>query len=151
MNRNRWGYTAAMIFGVAIAFAAHAASFDLNRIFGVGKDLVTATTGIDEKQEIAIGSELAGRTLGAAPLVNDPALQTYVNKVGRWVASQSERPDLPWRFGVIETPSVNAFAVPGGYVLITRGLYETCWRTNPTLPVCSVMRSVISCGGTTSP
>jgi predicted Zn-dependent protease len=51
-------------------------------------------------------------------------LQTYVNRVGRWIASQSERPNLPWHFGVIETPGINAFATPGGYVLITRGLYE---------------------------
>jgi predicted Zn-dependent protease len=56
--------------------------------------------------------------------VPDPALQTYVNRVGRWVASQTERPDLPWHFGVLDTPTINAFAAPGGYVLITRGLYE---------------------------
>ena len=47
-----------------------------------------------------------------------------MNRVGRWVASQAERPNLPWRFGVIDNSDVNAFASPGGYVLITRGLYE---------------------------
>jgi len=47
-----------------------------------------------------------------------------VNLVGRWVASQTSRPDLPWTFGVIDTPDVNAFAAPGGYVVVTRGLYE---------------------------
>jgi len=67
---------------------------------------------------------VAGRLLGAAPLVADPALQSYVNRVGRWVASQTERPDLPWHFGVLDSPAINAFAAPGGYVLITRGLYE---------------------------
>ena len=46
-----------------------------------------------------IGALISG-LLGAAPLVNDAALQNYVNQVGRWVASQSERADLPWRFGV---------------------------------------------------
>ena len=50
---------------------------------------------MDEKEEIAVGREVAGRTLGAAPLVSDPELQAYVNSVGRWVASQTERPDLP--------------------------------------------------------
>lgn len=83
-----------------------------------------AASDIDEKQEIAIGRELAGTVLGAAPLVNDPALQSYVSKVGRWIAAQSERPNLPWRFGIVETPGVNAFAAPGGYILVTRGLYE---------------------------
>jgi predicted Zn-dependent protease len=90
----------------------------------VAKDLTTAAIGIDENEEIAIGRELAGRTLGAARLVNDPALQAYVNRVGRWIASQSERAELPWRFGVIDTASVNAFAAPGGFILVTRGLYD---------------------------
>lgn len=103
---------------------AYAASFDLNRLLGAGRDLLTAASGVEEKEEIEVGREITGRMLGAAPLVADDALQTYVNQVGRWVAMQSERPDLPWRFGVIDSPSINAFAAPGGYVLVTRGLYE---------------------------
>jgi len=75
-------------------------------------------------EEIALGREITGSILGAAPLVKDIALQKYVNQVGRWVASQSERPDLPWKFGVIESADLNAFAAPGGYVLITKGLYQ---------------------------
>jgi beta-barrel assembly-enhancing protease len=76
-------------------------------------------------EEIAIGREVTGSLLGAAPLVKNDGLQQYVNNVGRWVASQSERPDLPWKFGVIESNDLNAFAAPGGYVLITKGLYQT--------------------------
>jgi predicted Zn-dependent protease len=75
-------------------------------------------------EEIQVGREIAGNILGAAPLVKDLALQKYVNQVGRWVASQSERPYLPWHFGVIESEDLNAFAAPGGYVLITKGLYR---------------------------
>ena len=75
------------------------------------------------EDEIAVGRNVTGTILGAAPLVNDAQLQQYVNKVGRWVASQSERADLPWHFGVIDSNDVNAFAAPGGYVLITKGLY----------------------------
>lgn len=104
--------------------AAGAASLDLGRIFDAGKDVVTAAKGLDEKEEIEVGREVVGRMLGAAPLVNDSDLQAYVNRVGRWIAAQSERPDLPWRFGVLDNSDVNAFAAPGGYVLITRGLYE---------------------------
>jgi predicted Zn-dependent protease len=77
-----------------------------------------------KEEEISIGREVTGSILGAAPLVKDSALQQYVNKVGRWVASQSERSDLPWKFGVIESDDLNAFAAPGGYVLITKGLYQ---------------------------
>ena len=108
----------------AVSGAAGAASIDLGRVFGAGRDLATAAGGMDESDEITAGREIAGRTLGAAPLVADAALQSYVNRVGRWVASQTERPDLPWHFGVIDSPAINAFAAPGGYVLVTRGLYE---------------------------
>lgn len=75
-------------------------------------------------EEITLGREIAGNLLGAAPLVKDAALQKYVNSVGRWVASQSERPELPWRFGVIESDDLNAFAAPGGYIMLTKGLYK---------------------------
>ncbi len=77
-----------------------------------------------KEEEIALGRQITGNLLGAAPLVKDAALQKYVNSVGRWVASQSERPDLPWRFGVIESEDINAFAAPGGYIMITKGLYR---------------------------
>lgn len=76
-----------------------------------------------DADEEKLGREIAGRLLGAAPLVQDDKLQAYVNKVGRYVAAQSGRPDLNWTFGVIESPTVNAFAAPGGYVFVTRGLY----------------------------
>jgi beta-barrel assembly-enhancing protease len=77
-----------------------------------------------KEEEIALGREISGSLLGAAPLVKNEALQKYVNQVGRWVANQSERADLPWKFGVIESSDINAFAAPGGYVLITKGLYQ---------------------------
>lgn len=80
---------------------------------------------VSEADEIATGEEVAARLLGTAALVADAALQRYVNSVGRWVALSSERPNLPWRFGVIATDDINAFACPGGIVLITRGLYRT--------------------------
>jgi len=77
-----------------------------------------------KEEEIQLGREITGNLLGAAPLVDDAALQNYVNQVGRWVASQSERADLPWRFGVIESEAINAFAAPGGYIVLTKGLYR---------------------------
>ena len=115
---------AASLLVVAAALApetaAIAATFDL----GIVRDIAGAARDVDEKDEIEIGRELTGRVLGVQPLVNDPEVQAYVNSVGRWIAAHSERPDLPWRFGVIDHGLVNAFAMPGGYVLITRGLYE---------------------------
>ena len=75
-------------------------------------------------EELALGPEITGRILGARPLLDEAFAQWRVNLVGQWVASQTSRPELPWTFGVIDTPEVNAFAAPGGYILVTRGLYE---------------------------
>lgn len=86
------------------------------------KALLSGNT--SQEEELRIGQQISGNLLGAAPLVRDDGLQRYVNRVGRWVALQSERPDLPWRFGVIESDDLNAFAAPGGYIFLTRGLYK---------------------------
>ncbi|HUH90794.1 MAG TPA: M48 family metallopeptidase [Lysobacter sp.] len=75
-------------------------------------------------EELELGPAIAGRVLGAAPLWADDEAQKRVNLVGRWVASQTARPDLPWTFGIIDDGEVNAFAAPGGYILMTRGLYD---------------------------
>ena len=91
---------------------------------GVDLGALRALAGFSQEEEVAIGRQAAGNILGAAPLVKDATLQRYVNRVGRWIASQSERPDLPWHFGVIESQDLNAFAAPGGYVFVTRGLYR---------------------------
>ncbi len=109
--------------------AAPAGAFDFN--FGdIGKTLETitklkdATTDIDEPQEIELGENIASNLLGAAPLVRNPGLQQYVNQVGLWLALQTERPDLPWHFGVLEDSNINAFATPGGNIFITKGLLQ---------------------------
>jgi beta-barrel assembly-enhancing protease len=76
------------------------------------------------EDEMRIGKQIAGNLLGAVPLVKDETLQRYVNMVGNWVAMQSGRNDIPWHFGVLDTEDINAFAAPGGYVFITKGLYR---------------------------
>ena len=110
----------------AAALPAHAQfNFNINRIIDSVQNVGKAAQEIDQKQEIEIGQDMAARLLGAAPLVPNPALQRYVNHVGRWLASQTERPDLPWRFGVLDAPQLNAFAVPGGTIFLTRGLVQS--------------------------
>jgi predicted Zn-dependent protease len=102
---------------------AHAQlNIDFGRLIDTARSVAQATTEIDEKQEVLLGQDWAAVLLGAAPLAADPNLQRYVNTVGRWLASQSERPDLAWHFGVLESGNINAFATPGGYVLVTKGL-----------------------------
>lgn len=86
-------------------------------------DIAGLVKGTSVEEEIAIGQEIAGRLLGAAPLVSDEQLQRYVNHVGMWVALQSGRNDLQWYFGVLESEDINAFAAPGGFIFLTKGLY----------------------------
>lgn len=73
-------------------------------------------------QEAAMGRE--GYTAAVAEFgrYDDESLAAYVDSVGRRVARASEQPDLPWRFTVLDDPVVNAFAMPGGYIYVTRGL-----------------------------
>ncbi len=92
---------------------------DLGRVARSAGD---AFGNVSPEEERAIGQQGAAVLLGAAPLVANNKVQNYVNRVGRWVAMQTEMPDLNWRFGVLDTPSVNSFAAPGGYVFITKGL-----------------------------
>ena len=100
---------------------AQAFNLDLNKLIDIGKK-TTDLKEVGEQGEAEIGNASAASLLGAAPLVQNEKLQTYVNQVGLWLAMQTERPDLSWRFGVMDTDSVNAFAAPGGFVFITRGL-----------------------------
>ena len=76
------------------------------------------------EEETRIGTQISGNLLGAVPLVRDDTLQRYVNLVGNWVALQSGRKDVDWKFGVLDTEDINAFAAPGGYVFLTKGLYR---------------------------
>ena len=117
-----------LLAGLALAASAHAQfrlpSLDINKMVDTVKNVGKAVKEIDQPEEIAIGRDVASRLLGAAPLVADARMQRYVNHVGRWLAAQTERADLPWQFGVLDSPNVNAFAVPGGTIFITRGLLD---------------------------
>jgi len=76
---------------------------------------------MSEAQEIQLGQEMDPRS---APrwACTPRGWQEYVQGVGLRLAKASERPDLPWHFAVVDVPAVNAFALPGGYIYITRGL-----------------------------
>jgi predicted Zn-dependent protease len=75
-----------------------------------------------EAQEIAMGRQAEPEVLATFGEVPDEAWQTYVNDLGQEIAATSERPDLPWTFHVLDDPLVNAFAYPGGYIYVTRGI-----------------------------
>lgn len=77
---------------------------------------------VSESQEIQIGRNVAAGAEQQFGLVEDEALQAYVHRLGTQLAQASERPDLPWTFRVADDPTPNAFAAPGGFIFITRGL-----------------------------
>ncbi|MBU0593953.1 MAG: M48 family metalloprotease [Gammaproteobacteria bacterium] len=124
MKRTYWQLTTllvgALLTSQASAFGG--LNLDLNKLISAGKNLNEASKDISEPEEISIGEGMASVLLGTAPLVKSDTLQTYVNQVGRYLSLQTERPDLPWHFGVLDSDSVNAFATPGGHIFITSGL-----------------------------
>ena len=77
---------------------------------------------MSEAQEIQIGRSQDAEVRREMGVYRDPALQEYVSTIGLRLARASERPDLPWHFTVVDSPAVNAFALPGGYIYITRGI-----------------------------
>lgn len=91
-------------------------------IMSLAGDVRHAVAPISLDEEEQIGRESAAVLLGASRPVNDPALQEYVNRVGRWIALHSDRPDLPWHFAVLDDTDIDAYAAPGGYVFLTKGL-----------------------------
>ncbi|MCW8194046.1 M48 family metalloprotease [Proteobacteria bacterium 005FR1] len=77
---------------------------------------------VSESQEIAMGKQGAEQVQQTMALVEDPELQAYVDRLGQQLAAASERPELPWSFAVVDDPTPNAFALPGGPIFVTRGL-----------------------------
>ena len=77
---------------------------------------------MSEAQEIDLGRQMDAEVRREMGVYNDPELQRYVETVGLRLAKQSDRPNLPWHFAVVDSPAVNAFALPGGYIYLTRGI-----------------------------
>src|SRR5262245_25985323 len=79
--------------------------------------------GMSEDEEIQLSKEEHPKILAEfGGEYNDPDLQSYISSIGMLLAKTSERPNLPWKFTILDTPDVNAFALPGGYIYVTRGL-----------------------------
>ena len=77
---------------------------------------------MSEGQETALGKEADQQAVAAYGLYPDEKVQTYVAGLGKRLAAASERPSLPWSFKVVDDPTVNAFALPGGFIYVTRGI-----------------------------
>ena len=77
---------------------------------------------VSEAQEIQMGQQYDSQVVATIGLYPDPAWQSYIQQLGARLAATSERPNLPWTFRVVNDPAINAFALPGGFVYVTRGI-----------------------------
>jgi len=95
---------------------------------GCGSAVVNPVTGqaersvMSEQTEIAEGAKAHQEVLKEYGVVKDARVQTYVNNLGQRLAKLSHRDQLQWHFTVLDSPEINAFALPGGYVYVTRGI-----------------------------
>jgi predicted Zn-dependent protease len=79
---------------------------------------------VSQEEEVAVGHQTAAQIDAQLPLVDDPAIDGYINALGNSIARRADTRGLDWRFRVVDSRAVNAFAVPGGYVYVNRGLIE---------------------------
>lgn len=97
----------------------------MKRIFtGVAIAFSLTACAISQQQEVQMGQEYAQQINAQLPIVRDPEINRYVNVLGDSIARLTSRRDLDWQFFVVDSKEVNAFAVPGGFVYVNRGLIE---------------------------
>lgn len=86
---------------------------------------LVSACGVSEDQEVALGRQNAEQINSQLPIVTDAPVSSYIQELGSQIARGTSRADLDWHFYVINTPQVNAFALPGGYIYVNRGLIES--------------------------
>ncbi len=96
----------------------------MKRIVTIAAAVVLSGCAINQQQEVQMGQEYSAQIAQQLPLISDPVVVRYVNVLGDSLAHLTPRADLDWHFYVVDSREVNAFAVPGGYVYVNRGLIE---------------------------
>jgi predicted Zn-dependent protease len=102
------------------------------QLWGLALLTVVVSTGCgrqpSQEQEREMGAADAAKVDSQLPIVHDTVIEQYINTLGRSMASQTSRRDLDWRFAVVNSPEVNAFALPGGFIYVNRGAIEQADR-----------------------
>src|SRR5438046_9805605 len=93
-------------------------------LIGVAITVSLVACGISQQQEIQMGQEYAQQINAQLPIVQDPELNRYINVLGDSIARLTSRGNLDWHFFIVDAQEVNAFAVPGGFVYVNRGLIQ---------------------------
>lgn len=91
---------------------------------------VAASTacGVSQKEERAMGAEDAAQVDSSLPIIHDSVVTAYVSALGKTMANKTSRADLDWRFEVVDSREVNAFALPGGFIYVNRAVIEQADR-----------------------
>lgn len=94
-------------------------------VAGVALVVTMTACGVSTQQEIDMGQQYAAQINQQLPIVQDPEINRYINVLGDSIARLTSRSDIPeWHFYIVDSKEVNAFAVPGGFVYVNRGLIE---------------------------
>ena len=99
-----------------------------NWIAGAALAVTITGCGVSTQQEIEMGQQDASQINQQLPIVRDAEINRYINVLGDSIAKLTERADLPWTFYIVDAKEVNAFAVPGGFIYVNRGLIERTER-----------------------
>lgn len=86
--------------------------------------VTVAGCGVSTQQEVALGAQYSQQINSQLPIIQDPEVNRYINVLGDSIARLTSRGDLEWHFFVVNSAEVNAFAVPGGYIYVNRGLID---------------------------
>ena len=100
------------------------ASRSVRVLAGAALTFLTLACGVSEDQEVQLGRQNAEQINSQIPLVRDPIVTNYVRDLGLSIARTTPRADLDWQFFVVNSREVNAFALPGGFIYVNRGLIE---------------------------
>jgi predicted Zn-dependent protease len=98
----------------------------MRRTILAGFAMVVSLTacGVSQQQEVEMGTQYAQQINAQLPIVDDAELNRYINVLGDSIARLADNRELDWHFYIVDSPEVNAFAVPGGFIYVNRGLIE---------------------------
>jgi predicted Zn-dependent protease len=98
--------------------------------WGAALLLLLSGCAISTQQEIELGTDYSRQVNAQLPIINDPEAVRYINVLGDSIARLADDRNLDWRFFIVDSPDVNAFAIPGGFVYVNRGLIERTTQMN---------------------
>src|SRR5262249_42127555 len=94
------------------------------RLILIAATVALAACSVSQDQEVAMGAENAAQIDSTMPMIHDTMVDRFISGLGQALASHTSRADLQWHFAVVNSPEVNAFALPGGFVFVNRGAIE---------------------------